>query len=368
MRIRFLDGPALARELPRLVSSCNQLDVAMAYVKANGLKTLMKNVDGLLTRGGSLRMVFGLSSRQGITDKKSATSLLELSRHRKTEVKKWNWAGFHPKLLIFHGDHPCIVVGSANLTGAAQSRNAEANLLVKDVDQRLMRDALAFFEYYFGQAPVLRKKDVDAYESHTHIEGRTSKRTFQEDEFPSPASTRRELTLLKPNRVWKISPGEDAEYWPEWLDQIDENGEGVVAMGWNHVGSLQKFKSPDMLRRVVKQKAKTVWDVGAKQKTNVGYATNQLWTFKKNISKGDVFIVYSETRVFGLAEVTSRSRYQYQKVKELSQKHQLNVRYRWYNAWPKRADDRIIGTLGKQGTLKHVEEKGFWGHLLEQLP
>lgn len=71
MKINFLDGPTLARELPRLVSSCNRLDVAMAYVKTNGLNTLLKNVDRLLTRGGSFRMVFGLSARHGITDKKS---------------------------------------------------------------------------------------------------------------------------------------------------------------------------------------------------------------------------------------------------------------------------------------------------------
>lgn len=138
-------------------------------------------------------------------------------------------------------------------------------------------------------------------------------------------------------------------------------------MGWNHVGNLRKFKSPDALRQIVAQKAKTVWDVNATQKTKVGYATDQLWIFKNAISKGDIFIVYSETRVFGLAEVTSRSRYQYQMVKTLSQDHQMNVKYRWFHAWPRRADDKIVEALGKQGTLKLVEERWLWRHLIKKL-
>lgn len=142
-------------------------------------------------------------------------SLLEFSRRRNTEIKKWNHPGFHPKLLIFHGDRPNVIVGSANLTGAAQSANAEANLLVKDADQSLMQDALAFFDYYFRKAPHLVQRDVEAYMQRTYTKIRTSKKTFKEDDSPSPPSTKSELDSLRPNRVWKISPGEDAEYWQE---------------------------------------------------------------------------------------------------------------------------------------------------------
>lgn len=132
MRVLFLDGPSLAEKIPELVASCDQMDMTMAYVKINGLRTLLKN-SGKLVRGGApIRIVFGLSSRQGITDKESAESLLNFSKHRNVYVRKFNHPGFHPKLFIFRGHHPCIVVGSANLTEAAQSQNAEANMLVED--------------------------------------------------------------------------------------------------------------------------------------------------------------------------------------------------------------------------------------------
>jgi len=34
---------------------------------------------------------------------------------------------------------------------------------------------------------------------------------------------------------------------------------------------------------------------------------------------------------------------------------------------PKRADDRIVKTLGKQGTLKLVEEGWLWNYLLRKM-
>jgi len=140
MKVSFLNGPSLFEKLPELMASCSQLDVAMAYVKIGGLRTLLKNADKLIKRGAPLRIVFGLSSRQGITDKESAESLLKLRKHKNVVVKKWNSSGFHPKLFIFHGAHPCIVVGSANLTEAAQSNNAEANMLVEEADPQLLQE------------------------------------------------------------------------------------------------------------------------------------------------------------------------------------------------------------------------------------
>lgn len=37
--------------------------------------------------------------------------------------------------------------------------------------------------------------------------------------------------------------------------------------------------------------------------------------------------------------------------------HQMNAKYWWYTERPKRTDDRIVATLGKQGTLKRIDEK-----------
>jgi len=367
MKVSFLDGPSLAKKLPKLMASCTRLDIAMAYIKISGLRTLLKNADALLKQKSPLRIVFGLSSRRGITDKQSAERLLELSKHKNVVVKKWNHCGFHPKLFIFHGIHPCIVVGSANLTGAAQSKNAEANILVKDADPHLLRDALKFFEHYFNSAPILKRRHVDAYEPRAPGGLRVSRGGLKEDSLPPPLQRKYELEYMRPNKIWKISPGRDARCWDEWLNAIDDDGEGIVAMGWNEVGDLNKFKSWGSLKKMVTKRARDIWDRNRDRKTNVKYATDQLWTFKMVISRGDVFVVYSETRVLGVAEVTAKSKYQYWRVKTVSFGHQINVKYRWYEEWPERADNKIVKTLGKQGTLRLVEENWLWDYLLKKL-
>lgn len=366
MKVSFLDGPSLADRLPRLIGSCKRLDIAMAYVKINGLRVLLKNSEALLNRGASVRIVFGLSSKQGITDKESAESLLELSRRKQVDVRKINHSGFHPKLFIFDGDNPCIVVGSANLTEAAQSTNAEANILVEDADAELMNDAKAFFEYYFNTAPKLKRSDVDLYEPRKPRKGRVTAGGLEEDYLPSPQKRKHELEKLRPKKIWKIAPGEDAYLWDEWLKSISDDGEGIVAIGWDF-GNLNNYKSYGSLRKAVKQYAKERYRREGKR-TRIKYVTDQLWAFKTDISKGDVFVVYSETRVLGVAEVTDDSKYSYKGNRNISYENQINVRYKWYKQWPTKASKRIIKTLGKQGTLLLVEEDWFWDHLVKNLP
>jgi HKD family nuclease len=369
MNVQFLDGPALADKLPQLVQRSTSLDIAMAYVKMSGLRTLMKSTDSLLKRSGFLRIVFGLSSRYAITDKKSAQALLDLSKQNNVTVRKWNHCGFHPKLLIFHGNPTSIVVGSANLTEAAQSTNAEANILIEDPEPQVLKDAEQFFSHYFDTAPALRRKDVEKYERRVIQRTETTPRgASNEDDLPSPMQRRRELASMKPNRIWKIAPGKDACCWDEWVQAIDEDGEGIVAIGWNEVGSLNNFKTKDELREAVDKTAEEIWNKEWDTRTDVEYTTKQLWTFRHEITKGDVFIVYSESRVLGIAEVEEQPEYTYEDPGTISYAHQIRVNYRWYKQWPQRADQRIIDALGKQGTLKLVEETWLWNYLLKTLP
>ncbi|MHA1833297.1 MAG: phospholipase D-like domain-containing protein [Candidatus Baldrarchaeia archaeon] len=367
MKVLFLDGPSLVEKFPKLMESCTKLDIAMAYVKISGLRTLLKNVNKLLKRRVPIRIVFGLSFRHGITDRESAEYLLKLSKRKNVTVKKWNHSGFHPKLLIFHGKHPSIVVGSANLTGAAQSKNAEASIMVEDAEPQLLQKAIDFFEYYFNSAPTLKREDIDAYKHQTYQIKQVFRRKFKEDNLPPPLQRKHELENVRPNKIWKIAPGVDACYWDEWLKAIDDDGEGIVAIGWNEVGNLNKYSSWDSLKRAVAEKAKTVWDRNSDRKTKVKYVTDQLWTFKNEIVAGDVLIVYSETRVLGIAEVTAESKYRYGAVNDISFSHQMNVKYRWYRKWPHRADDKIVKILGKQGTLRLVEDRWLWNYLLKKI-
>jgi len=367
MKVTFLDGPSLAEKFPELIDSCRGLDIAIAYIKMSGLRTFLKNLDVFMKRGSLLRIVFGLSSRQGITDKESAENLLKLSKHSNVDVRKINHSGFHPKLFIFNGAHPCIVVGSANLTEAAQSTNAEANLLIENADNQLLESALTFFKHYFDTAPKLKRKDVDLYKPRERRGDRVFFGGQKEDTLPSPLRRKNELEMIWPNKLWKIAPGSDAHCWEEWVNAIDDDGEGMVAIGWD-VGDLVDFDTYDSLREAVKQKAEDDWNRNWGRKIKVKYVTDQLWTFKNDISIGDVFVVYSESRVLGIAIVTEESKYQYKGSRSISYENQINVKYKWYKEWITRADDKIVETLGKQGTLRLVEEDWLWDYLVERLP
>jgi predicted Mrr-cat superfamily restriction endonuclease len=114
-------------------------------------------------------------------------------------------------------------------------------------------------------------------------------------------------------------------------------------------------------------KAKPLWDREWGGNIDISYVTDQLWSFKTAISEGDVMIVYSESRVLGIAEVTRESEYQYGEKGPISYENQMNVRYRWYEKWPKRADSKIVETLGKQGTLRVVKEEWLWNYLVKKL-
>ncbi len=369
MKVEFLDGPALADRLPALVGRSTRLDVAMAYVKISGLRTLLKSTDSLLKRKGLFRIVFGLSGRYAITDKESAQTLLDLSKENNVTVKKWNHSGFHPKLFIFYGIPTFIVVGSANLTEAAQSTNAEANIMIEDPEPQVLKDAERFFSHYFDTAPLLKRKDVEKYERRVNQRAETTRYgTLNEDNLPSPMQRKHELANIKPNRIWKIAPGKDARCWDEWVQAIDEDGEGIVAIGWNEVGDLSNFRNKDAIRRAVDRAAEEIWDREWNTRTDVEYTTKQLWAFRYGISKGDIFIVYSESRVLGVAEVEGQPEYTYEDSGPISYAHRIRVKYRWYKQWPQRADQRIIDTLGKQGTLKLVEETWLWNYLLKTLP
>jgi hypothetical protein len=280
--------------------------------------------------------------------------------------------GFHPKLLIFHGNPSFIVVGSANLTWAAQSKNVEANLLVEDPGEELMKDSREFFEHCFSKAPRLTRRHVERYKKRTaKIAVQPPRERSDEDELPLPPRTKAELESIKRGAaVWKIAPGKDADRWHEWFENIDDDGEGIVAMGWNEVGSLDRFETYEDLKEEVVRTAHNKWDKESERKTKVKYVTDQLWTFgpaSRSFREGDVFVVYSECKVQGVAVMTRDSKYQFQTLRDISFAHQINVKYRWYKQRPHRADERVIDALGKQGTLMLIEQPEFLPYLLSTL-
>jgi len=360
VRVSFLDGKGLATKLPKLVGSCDTLDIAMAYVKLGALVPLLDSFNGLLNRKGSLRMVFGLSSHLGITDTDAAKELLRLSRRKNASIHKNNNPGFHPKLFIFHGEHSAIAVGSANLTKGAQTSNAEANILLEDVEPAVMDDASDFFNDCFRDSPALRRRHVNEYRGK-QTGGWIGKRGSGEGLDPLPRFGQQvgEMGAAAPREFWKISPGENAWYWDEWFNEIDDLGNGIVAIGWD-VGNLNRIQSSNSLKAAVER-----YKLRRHEDFYVKTTADQLWTFKRLPEKeGAVILVYSEGRVLGITQITKNSTYAYKGIKSISYEHQINVKYLWFDEWPKEASRYLKKELGKQGTLLRVENQRVWREVL----
>ncbi len=188
MTVSFVDAPSFRYNFRCLLQNCTRLDVAMAYVKVGGLKTFLNalNRSNLIKEKKPVRIVFGLCSRQGITDKKSAQLLLKFSQEQKNvTVKKYNSPKFHPKLMVFYGKPNSVLIGSSNLTAAAYSKNAEANVIVEDPEKKFMEAATGFFEKCFDNAPFLEQKHVDAYNPQKHHFKGKDGHGIEEDELPT---------------------------------------------------------------------------------------------------------------------------------------------------------------------------------------
>ncbi len=363
MNVRFLEASELVKEIPKLIATSDELLIAIAYVKKRGLKTLLPELNTFLARNASLKIVFGLSHAYGITDKEAAETLYKISKRSNAEVRKYNNPGFHPKLFIFRGPNPSILIGSSNITGPAQSSNSEANVLIENPDSAFCQDVNTFFDSHFSHAPMLSKNDIKHYNPQQNKIRRASRSKIPLDALPPSTSTKKIAEDIQPLSLWKISPGEDASHWELWVDVIDENGDGFIAIGWD-IGDLTNIQTKNELKNRVRIEAESNWNIGREKKVSVGYATNQLWDFKNSVQQGDVVIVYSRRRIFGIAEVIDESPYFYNYTDELYYANQIKVKYLWYHPWPERSDQKIIRALGKQGTLKKIDEKWIWKYIL----
>ncbi len=74
---------------------------------------------------------------------------------------------FHPKIYIFWNERNWeILMGSANLTAGALNKNAEAMVLISDLDQgasSLKNDVISLIENYWNNARTVSKADAISY-------------------------------------------------------------------------------------------------------------------------------------------------------------------------------------------------------------
>ncbi|HEY7338932.1 MAG TPA: phospholipase D family protein [Bryobacteraceae bacterium] len=146
LSIRF--GTELIRHLDqrmRVDPYWDNLDIAVAWVRASGMAHLSNCFANFLRLGGHLSVVVGIDIQN--TTREGLESLLELEQHGHAETFVYhNEAGsvFHPKLYLFRNEEEArLIVGSNNITQSGLYVNVEAGLQVDtDIDADVITQAL----------------------------------------------------------------------------------------------------------------------------------------------------------------------------------------------------------------------------------
>lgn len=110
----------------------SKLDIAVAWVRASGVRHLIPSLRGFLQRGGAIRIIVGLDLEHTSTE--GLQSLLDLSADGDISTFVYhNEAStiFHPKLYLFSNELTAnLIVASNNITESGLFRNTEAGLKV----------------------------------------------------------------------------------------------------------------------------------------------------------------------------------------------------------------------------------------------
>jgi superfamily II DNA or RNA helicase/HKD family nuclease len=127
------DEETLAGHLNRLLATATAAAIHVAYLRVSGVALVREQVEGLVRRGGWLRVLAGGDFAQ--TEPEALRFFLELGGDCQARLlSSSGLGGFHPKCyLVYAGEQASLVIGSSNFTEGGLQNNIELNVRV---DQR----------------------------------------------------------------------------------------------------------------------------------------------------------------------------------------------------------------------------------------
>lgn len=127
LAIRF--GTELLRHIDPV---WDQLDIAVAWVRASGVVYLSERFAGFLRHGGKLSIIVGIDLEN--TTREGLQALLDLEQYGTCETFVYHNESdsiFHPKLYLWRNEEEArLIVGSNNITQSGLYINVEAGLQV----------------------------------------------------------------------------------------------------------------------------------------------------------------------------------------------------------------------------------------------
>ena len=181
-------------QLVQSIAGAKSIDIIVSFLMESGVKMLLKDLQGALDRGVSLRILTG--NYLGITQP-SALYLIKHTLGNRVDLRFYNERerSFHPKAYIFHYEnYSDIYIGSSNISRSALTSGIEWN-------------------YRFSS-----KKDLENYETFFH--------TF-EDLFEHHAIIIDDAELKRYSKNWhRPAAAKDLERY----DESEENPDTKVRM------------------------------------------------------------------------------------------------------------------------------------------
>ena len=138
--------PSIGQELRRELTSVNHVDVIISFLKFSGLKIIVKELEGVIARGGNVRVL--TTTYMGATERQAIDRLCEIGANVKISYDGTG-TRLHAKAWILKRDSGSTTgyVGSSNLSSAAMTFGAEWNLRVSNSEQpHIINDLSRIFE------------------------------------------------------------------------------------------------------------------------------------------------------------------------------------------------------------------------------
>lgn len=150
LNVLFLESGEVLATIKNLMLQCNQIDMAVAFLKESGYQSIRSTLVEFLKHGNSVRIIVGLSG-YCITDPEPLEDLLAvkdtLKQKRLLRLKYYSNTQFHPKILILRQNNIIhAIVGSSNFTQGGWGGNVEANVLIEGtLADQVIKDIVLFF-------------------------------------------------------------------------------------------------------------------------------------------------------------------------------------------------------------------------------
>jgi HKD family nuclease len=310
IEVRFFQaGKEFADEIRKSIQESKETCIAVAFVKEDGFNEIDESLTKALSKRYKIKFIIGASTDLGITDYSVLSRLLKLKRkYKRFLVKRYNNAGFHPKLFIFRNENDVkIIIGSSNLTGGGVEKNVEANLILKtEPNNDLYQTIITEFNKWFDGAGKLTDKFLHYYRKKLkqYTQLRRKNTNSLKDNYRTPLPKEEEKYRVDAGPVfWKIAPGRAGWQWKLWKEQIVK-GIGIIAIGWEDLDVIMSYDEERAIKEI-----KNYYGRGV----NARYIYKQGKFFYRDMKEGDIVVAYSRGTIFGIGKIIEREPY-YQEI------------------------------------------------------